>query len=219
MWPSFCSLFPKHEPVSLSPKTCCFCTCKFCTCDYSVSIVGGEVNESTTRMQSFTITREAFLDDSHGRTYTDVVDDPEMPFETVLEFFSDADRQQRMEESEIHHDRPPLAGVVRELEAQPEIDRFLGEIHASRSKRLRQAIGVVVRMIMERRGWKRTGRKGSLGVRAPKTGAPSPLHNTGGLAFWFLRAERYELGTGMPYQSVRTRYRQLTTEDSQEAVP
>ena len=37
-----------------------------------------------------------------------------MPFEPVLEFFSKADRQRRMEESEIHHDRCPLAGVVRD---------------------------------------------------------------------------------------------------------
>ena len=50
------------------------------------------------------------------------------PFDTVLEFFNDADRQRRMEESERHHDRSPLAGVVRELEAQPAIDRFLSGV-------------------------------------------------------------------------------------------
>ena len=71
-----------------------------------------------------------------------------------------------MEESELHHDRAPLAGVVRELESQPEIDRFLAGAHSRRSTRLRQAIGVLVRMIMERRGWQKTGKKGSLGVRA-----------------------------------------------------
>ena len=143
-------------------------------------------------MRSVTITRVIFLEDRQGKTFADVVDDPEQPFEEVLEFFSDADRQRRMEEAEIHHDRAPLAGVVRELEAQPAINRFLGEIHAHRSKRLRQAIGVLVRMIMQRRGWRKTGRKGSLGVRATKTDIPSANHNTGGLAFWFIRTERYE---------------------------
>jgi hypothetical protein len=69
---------------------------------------------------------------------------------------------------------------------------------------LRHAIGVLVRMIMERRGWKKTGRKGSLGVRAA-TSSRTPLHNTGGLAFWFLRAERYVLEAGMPFRSVRMR--------------
>jgi hypothetical protein len=59
-----------------------------------------------------------------------------------------------------------LAGVVRELESQPAIDGFLSSQHPRRTKRLRQAVGVVVRMIMERLGWNKTGRKGSLGVRA-----------------------------------------------------
>jgi hypothetical protein len=113
-----------------------------------------------------------------------------------------------MEESEIHHDRPPLAGVVRELESQPAIGQFLSGVHVARTKRLRQAIGVLVRLIMERRGWQKTGRKGSLGVRAaasPRTGN----HNTGGLAFWFIRAERYERKEGMAFRSVRERCQEL----------
>jgi hypothetical protein len=154
------------------------------------------------------ITRQQFLEDRQGRTFSDVLNDPEQPFDQVLEFFDSADRQRRMEESEVHHSRPPLAGVVRELESVADIDRFLAAQHPRRTKRLRQAVGVVVRMIMERRGWKRTGKKGSLGVRAARgrhSARPGAYHNTGGLAFWFLRAERYELADGMPYRSVRSR--------------
>jgi hypothetical protein len=117
-----------------------------------------------------------------------------------------------MEESELHHNRPPLAGVVRELESQGDVDRFLASEHPRRTKRLRQAVGVVVRMIMERRGWRKTGRKGSLGVRAARedhSAKPGAYHNTGGLAFWFLRAERYERSEGMPYQSVRARHDEI----------
>ena len=150
------------------------------------------------------ITKKAFLQDRQGVKFADVVDDPELPFDSVLAFFNDANRQRRMEESELHHDRAPLAGVVRELESQPDIDQFLAGIHSRRSTRLRQAIGVLVRMIMERRGWQKTGKKGSLGVRA----APAkemPAHNTGGLAFWFVRAERYERAEGMPFRSVQER--------------
>jgi hypothetical protein len=66
----------------------------------------------------------------------------------------------------------------------------------------------LVRMIMERRGWRKAGRKGSLGVRAAGA-SRTPAHNTGGLAFWFLRAERYELTEGMPFRSVRDRCREL----------
>ena len=159
-------------------------------------------------MPSVTITREKFLEDLQGRTFSDVAKDPEQPFDAVLEFFNDDSRQRRMEESEIHHDRPPLAGVVRELESHPAIDRSLAETHTQRSKRLRQAVGVVVRIIMQARGWQKAGRKGSLGVRAGRN--PSePSHNTGGLAFWFIRAERYVRAEGMPFQSVRERYQKL----------
>jgi hypothetical protein len=155
-------------------------------------------------MSDVTITSEMFLQDKQGRTFADVASDPNQSFEAVLEFFNDDNRQRRMEESEIHHDRPALAGVVRELESHPEFERFLRALHHSKSKRFRQAVGLIVRMIMEARGWKKTGRKGSLGVRATKNPS-APNHNTGGLAFWFIRAERYERPEGMPYQSVRER--------------
>ena len=88
-----------------------------------------------------------------------MVNDPEQPFDMVLEFFNDADRQRRMEESELHHDRSPLAGVVRELESQIAVDQFLAGVHARRNARLRQAIGVLVRIIMERRGGGRRAAK------------------------------------------------------------
>jgi len=163
-------------------------------------------------MPNVNITRGDFLEDRQGRTFADVANDPEQPFDAVLHFLNDGDRQRRMEESEIHHDRAPLAGVVRELESQPSIDDFLSSQHPRRTKRLRQAVGVVVRMIMGRRGWKKTGKKGSLGIRAtvaPRTPTPGAYHNTGGLAFWFLRAERYELLDGMRFRSVRERAEKL----------
>jgi hypothetical protein len=164
-------------------------------------------------MASAKITRKDFLEDRQGKTFVDVVDDPEYPFEVALEFFSDADRQRRMEESETHHDRAPLAGVVRELESLPAINEFLSAYHAQRSQRLRQAIGVLVRMIMERRGWRKSGKKGSLGVRSARI-TQIPNHNRGGLAFWFVRAERYELEKGMPFRTVRERCKEFESHDS-----
>lgn len=155
-------------------------------------------------MAKVRVTRKKFLDYRFGRTFSDVANDPEQPFDVVLDFFDDVDRQRRLEESEIHHDRPPLAGVVRELESLPEIDRFLSGVDSRRNTRFRQAIGVLVRMVMEDLGWQKTGRKGSLGVRATPA-RETPAHNTGGLAFWFIRAERYEQSGGLPYQSVRQR--------------
>jgi hypothetical protein len=162
------------------------------------------------------ITSDEFLADRQGRTFADVVSHSERPFTAALEFFNDEDRQRRMEESELHHDRAPLAGVVRELESVPPINRFLSRIHPRRSQRFRQAVGVLIRMIMEQRGWEKTGKKGSLGVRN-KAAAGRPRHNTGGLAFWFIRAERYKNKQYKAYVSVRQRCRAL--ERSQPQIP
>ncbi len=173
-------------------------------------------------MPEIRVLRKDFLEDRQGRTFADVTNDPEQPFDRILEFFNDPEHQRRMEDSEIHHDRPALAGVVRELEALESVDRFLGDQHPRRTKRLRQVVGVVVRMIMERRGWRKTGRKGSLGVRAAVSGRttrPGTYHNTGGLAFWFLRAERYELKAGMPFRSVRQRRRAHDEDRKEEQAP
>lgn len=159
-------------------------------------------------MANVSITREEFLKDRQGRTFADVLNDPEQPFNEALALLNDPDRQRRMEESETHHDRAPLAGVVRELESQPAVGQFLSTIHERRSQRLRQSIGVLIRIIMERRGWKKTGKKGSLGVRS-QASTKTPNHNTGGLAFWFLRAERYEHQNGTPFTSVRKRCNEL----------
>ena len=164
-------------------------------------------------MANVKITRKDFLEDRQGKTFTDVVNDAEQPFDVALEFFSDPDRQRRMEESETHHDRAPMAGVVRELESLAPINQFLSTYHAQRSQRLRQAIGVLVRMIMERRGWRKSGKKGSLGVRT-RTAPKTANHNTGGLAFWFVRAERYELEKGMPFRTVRARCKEFESSDS-----
>lgn len=169
-------------------------------------------------MTKIAVTREDFLKDDQGRTFADVLNDPEQPFDEVLTFFNDGGRQQRMDDAEIHHDRAPLAGVVRELEAQPEINKYLGGVHARATQRLRQAIGVLVRMIMERRGWKKTGKKGSLGVRA-ESSPQLPAHNTGGLSLWFVRAERYQLEESMPYRSVSQRSKELEATVANQSSP
>ena len=155
-------------------------------------------------MKPVKITRKAFLEDSQGRTFSDVLQDADQPFDIVLNFFNSAESQRRMLDSELHHDRSPLAGVVRELESLPEIDAFLAGAQIKRNTRFRQAVGVLVRMIMEGHGWEKTGRKGSLGVRSRRR-LKTPAHNTGGLAFWFIRAERYQLPGGMPFETVKRR--------------
>jgi len=148
---------------------------------------------------------QEFAQDNQGRRFADVIADTRIPFRPILEFFEDSNRQRRLVESELHHDRPALAGVIRELEARPDVDQFFRSNDGHLTTRFRQAVGVIVRLIMEHHGWRTTGRKGSLGVRAsvaPRTTNVGAYHNTGGLSLWFTRAERYELVTGMPFSSV-----------------
>ena len=87
-------------------------------------------------MEKVRVTRDDFLRDRQGKTFSDVVNDLEQPFDIVLDFFADTDRQQRMEESELHHDRSPLAGVVRELESHDAVDGFLAGAHAATQRAL-----------------------------------------------------------------------------------
>ena len=151
---------------------------------------------------------QQFARDRQGRRFADVLNDARIPFPAILAFFNDPQRQRRLVESELHHDRPALAGVVRELEHRQDVDRFFRTNGGHMTTRFRQAVGVVVRIVMESHGWKTTGRKGSLGVRvrvparSPPAGADP---NTGGLALWFTRAERYELVAGTPYRTVGKR--------------
>ena len=56
-------------------------------------------------MATARMTHDDFLEDRQGKTFPDVVNDLEQPFDKVLEFFDDADRQRRMEALELHHDR------------------------------------------------------------------------------------------------------------------
>src|SRR3954463_9138558 len=151
---------------------------------------------------------QQFAQDRQGGRFADVLNDARISFSAILAFFNDPQRQRRLIESELHHDRPALAGGICELEHRQDVDQFFRTNDGHVTTRFRQAVGVVVRIIMEAHGWKTTGRKGSLGVRAKvptRTTAAGAFHNTGGLAVWSPRAERYELGAGSPYRSVEER--------------
>lgn len=146
---------------------------------------------------------DQFVLDRQGRRFADVFKDPRVSFPSILAFFDEPDRQRRLIESELHHDRPALAGVVCELEHRLDVDQFFRTYDSHVTTRFRQAIGVVVRIIMESHGWKTTGRKGSLGVPVKQVAGKATAGacpNTGGLAKWFIRAERYEREAGMPYR-------------------
>ena len=114
-----------------------------------------------------------FRQDAQGRRYADVLRLP--GFDHVLAFFDDRGRQRRMIESEQHHDRPALAGVVKELEPDERIKKLYEGLSAKEAIRFRQAVGVIVRIVMAKHDWNPTRIRGSLK----------------GLSKWFTRTERY----------------------------
>ena len=102
-----------------------------------------------------------FVLDEQGKTYTDVLKDKRFDFELILRFLSDSNRINRMLVAQEHFKVPPLGGVAVEMEKHYAFQTLM-EAPKHTTRRLRQAIGVAVRIIMEQNGWKKTGTKGSM---------------------------------------------------------
>ena len=148
---------------------------------------------------------QQFAQDRQGRRFADVLNDTRISFPAILAFFNDPQRQRRLIESELHHDRPALAGVVCELEHRQDVDQFFRTNDGHVTTRFRQAIGVVVRIIMESHGWKTTGRKGSLGVRVKgptrtATDRGRPQHGRSGAVVHPCRALRTRGRDAVPFR-------------------
>lgn len=109
-----------------------------------------------------------------GRRYADVLRDSAAPTASAFGLFDDPRVLQRLVDAEKHFDAPPLAGMIRELEQIPDVAHFFTIHDTQRTMRFRQAIGIAILIMMERLGWRKTGRKGS--VRGE----------------WFSRNERYQ---------------------------
>lgn len=149
-----------------------------------------------------TVTKADFLADPQGARFRDVVEDSRIDFDAWCAFFSNAVRQQRMKDAEQDHARPALAGVVKELEATDCFRNFFSRYPRQDTGRYRQALGVLVRMIMEGEDWQKTGRKGSLGQfvkgkAATRRGRATRTRS--GMSQWFNRAEQYEPKNGFAY--------------------
>jgi hypothetical protein len=110
------------------------------------------------------LTFDEFCKEAQGRTFADVIARAPAALREVLAILSDSDCQRRMEESEPHHMRPALAGVVVAIEARSEVAKIMKSADKNFAKRFRQATGAAARIVMEGRGWKKTGRKGAVGV-------------------------------------------------------
>ena len=139
------------------------------------------VQTVSVKLPCVTIDRAAFLADPHARRYGDVVNDKNLNFDAWLAFFNDPLRQLRLIDAELHHQRPSLAGVVVELEADPAFGPFFKACKRDDTRRHRQAIGVIVKLVMAGHRWNTTGQKGFLGGG-----------RAGGLSEFFGKAEHYK---------------------------
>ena len=139
-----------------------------------------------------TISPKDFLDDHQGRKYRDVTGDSTIGWDTWINWLNDNVRQERMEIAEIHFGMPALAGVLKELEKQQFAEKYLGTRTPQETKRLKQALGVLVRMHMEARGWSKTGVKGPLGRRDSGYGGSGPHNTPRSFSKYILSSEHYE---------------------------
>jgi hypothetical protein len=86
----------------------------------------------------------AVIQDRQGRTFADVVNDSQQPFDAVLDFSICGRRQRPMKVSGTHHEQIPTVE------------------HPHGTKHSRQAVSAMAHLNMEHHGWKQTGKKISL---------------------------------------------------------
>lgn len=105
------------------------------------------------------LTLEDFQKDRHAATYVAELDSYPAATGRLLDLLNDADNERRLvHASELEH--PALTGVVRQIEADPDIAPVLTT--GAAGYRFRQAIGVATRLKMEQLGWTTSGRKGTV---------------------------------------------------------
>ena len=142
-----------------------------------------------------------FNSDSHGRRYSDVVNDPSTPWHATVSFFESEQIVRDMITFQTEGDLPPLYGVVKRLEKVPEIASYLGGTDAHTTQRYRQAVGVLIRIIMENNGFRVSARSpGPLGPRKKipaSTNAPGAYQNESGVSRWFVSSKYYD-PVGLP---------------------
>ena len=111
------------------------------------------------------MTDDDFLAHKHGKWFWDLERGNSGIVREVLDFFQAPDRVRRMMESEVHHDRPALYGVVRELLHLPRLQtmELMEDAALRHRRRMAQFFGAVVKVVMEQHGWLPRGHKASLG--------------------------------------------------------
>lgn len=141
-----------------------------------------------------TITMKDFLADSQGRRFADVANDPLVQWGKWVAWLNYRTRQDRLEMAEVHFDMPALAGILWELEAESFVRDYFGRRTPQATLRTKQALGVLVKLHMEARGWSTTGTKGPLGRRDPRNSGRGDYNGARSFSRYLGSAERYQRG-------------------------
>ncbi|PJA73760.1 hypothetical protein CO151_12295 [bacterium CG_4_9_14_3_um_filter_65_15] len=139
-----------------------------------------------------TITMKDFLGDGQGRRFADVANDPHVQWDKWVAWLNNRPRQECLEMAEVHFDMPALAGILRELEAEPFVRDYFDRRTPQATLRTKQALGVLVKLHMERRGWSTTGTKGPLGRRDPLYSGRGDHNGPRSFSRYWQSAERYK---------------------------
>lgn len=141
------------------------------------------------------VTVSDFKADSHASKYLSAF--PPGLLEHILELVYEVDshggfpRVQRMKDAELHFDLPAFAGLIKDLESDPLVSAFFAARTVKDSQHFRQAMGVLVKLIMENEGWATTGTKGHLGRRTSSYKPGGPYNSSRSLSKFFTQSERY----------------------------
>jgi hypothetical protein len=135
-----------------------------------------------------------FLADFQGSRFRNEYGTWPVDFEALLRQFDEPAWIEKMVAAS-RLKRPALAGVVANIEGRADVDAFMKSKDAHETRRFRQAVGVGIRIAMERLGWQTSGKKGSLGRRVPvpvRTTTPGASGNDPPEpSVWFSKAEIY----------------------------
>jgi len=112
----------------------------------------------TTTFRRVRIDSASFAADPHAAKYRDVIDRRGAALHRVFAILNDPQSEHDLL-SAARLDLPALQGVVDALEAD---DVVTDALASDDGQRVRQAIGVAVRLKMEVLGWSTTGRKGPI---------------------------------------------------------
>lgn len=101
------------------------------------------------------ISMKDFRNDPHGSRYADVIDDPvDGPALTsALRVMNRADIAIHMRAAVDRYGQPPLAPIARDIEAEPAFRAACRGGRGVASRRLKQAVGVACKLVMDSHGY------------------------------------------------------------------